>query len=969
MLETGGVISLERAQEVQTSAQLQAEQQACETQEFIERNHHILLVDDDPITLRAVEQLLKKHGYKVSTALNGREALKLLEATKTSPNAAPIDLVLTDVLMPEVSGFELIHEVVHGTAFSDLPVVVMSSQDSQESVLQAFEAGAADYLIKPIRRNEVATLWQHVWRAHRFKSAHPSHAATGTGNDVTPDGGTHTHVVDAAGNLVPQGHAVDLLQAAGTNKNGSSGASTSLVDPDQGSTMVTSNMLPVTMHGHPHLHANLAGASGAPGGSSQAAVRAVHARGEYSTQTGASRRGGAMAGAPHAVANGQSELPPSSSGAQEQEQGQAGEGQGREQGRQHSTSTASTSQTSQEDNDGFNRATSPASLAPHDISQIGLDLGVDAGGAVARLRGLAAQFHAPAAKPSPCMPSPAPSAQPSSQPAPQEPAQQQQQQQAGHAMQQGPVVCLPDPPPAAQEAWHATANGAFSAPHRAHVSRPQPEKSMSSVSSGGAAGHHGSTLAGALPLALAELAALGQARQAQLEQQRSTHVSMPAATSRTVPAGSSEAAAGSQEGSKAAPGGLRSQSSMDRAVSVLGHSDRSAFSALTVILPRRMPSSTMPSGTSTNHLSNLGSVPAFDAQPSTSVVTTGANGSSHHLPSMAAPSANGSGGSAAGHGTSAPAPAASAPAPAPAAPVLGAPTAIVTSPSAAAGQKAPTPAAAAPGPAPSAANGSSAPAPSVSSPTNMGPMGMAPASGVPAMGMPPHHPAMYLPEPVLQLIYALSSARPPFDPSMHGPPPPPMGPGPMQPGSMDHMAAGSHPGAPPMPPVFPNVVVMSGQPMPGAMPLMRSSAAAAHRQAALAKYLQKKKNRNFEKKVRYESRKRLAEARPRVRGQFVKQDVLQAQKAAAAEATASASAGRGGDSGSKGGSHTGPDTQDPGSTARTHSSPAQDGGPPSKRARTYTTSRLRNAATMEHEEDENDEVMSEDMSEESVDEP
>ncbi|GFH28307.1 putative two-component response regulator-like APRR5-like [Haematococcus lacustris] len=58
-----------------------------------------------------------------------------------------------------------------------------------------------------------------------------------------------------------------------------------------------------------------------------------------------------------------------------------------------------------------------------------------------------------------------------------------------------------------------------------------------------------------------------------------------------------------------------------------------------------------------------------------------------------------------------------------------------------------------------------------------------------------------------------------------------------------------------------------------------SGASTSYRQAALQKYLIKKKNRSVHKKVRYESRKRLAEARPRVRGQFVKQEVLAAQQA------------------------------------------------------------------------------------------
>lgn len=74
--------------------------------------------------------------------------------------------------MPEVSGFDLIQAVQDFSI--DVPIVVMSSHDSQENVMQAFEAGAKDYLIKPIRRNEVSTLWQHIWRNGKVKAKSPT---------------------------------------------------------------------------------------------------------------------------------------------------------------------------------------------------------------------------------------------------------------------------------------------------------------------------------------------------------------------------------------------------------------------------------------------------------------------------------------------------------------------------------------------------------------------------------------------------------------------------------------------------------------------------------------------------------------------------------------------------------------------------------------------------------------------------
>lgn len=69
--------------------------------------------------------------------------------------------------MIQVSGIELIHKLVQADRWQHLPVIVMSSDSSHKVVLEAFEAGASDFLIKPMRRNELTTLWQHAWRANR----------------------------------------------------------------------------------------------------------------------------------------------------------------------------------------------------------------------------------------------------------------------------------------------------------------------------------------------------------------------------------------------------------------------------------------------------------------------------------------------------------------------------------------------------------------------------------------------------------------------------------------------------------------------------------------------------------------------------------------------------------------------------------------------------------------------------------
>lgn len=80
---------------------------------------HVLLVEDDNVTLKMVEQLLRKLDYKVSSAANGREALAVLNQHQCSEQ--PVELILTDILMPEVTGFDLINEVVHGVSYCNVP--------------------------------------------------------------------------------------------------------------------------------------------------------------------------------------------------------------------------------------------------------------------------------------------------------------------------------------------------------------------------------------------------------------------------------------------------------------------------------------------------------------------------------------------------------------------------------------------------------------------------------------------------------------------------------------------------------------------------------------------------------------------------------------------------------------------------------------------------------------------------------
>ncbi|XXG43386.1 hypothetical protein AAC387_Pa01g3434 [Persea americana] len=119
----------------------------------------ILLVEGDDSTRQIITALLQKCNYKVSAVSDGSKAWEML---KDKPHN--IDLILTEVQLPSISGLCLLNLIMGHEIFKNIPVIMMSSHDSIGIVFKCMMRGAADFLVKPIRRNELRNLWQHVWR-------------------------------------------------------------------------------------------------------------------------------------------------------------------------------------------------------------------------------------------------------------------------------------------------------------------------------------------------------------------------------------------------------------------------------------------------------------------------------------------------------------------------------------------------------------------------------------------------------------------------------------------------------------------------------------------------------------------------------------------------------------------------------------------------------------------------------------
>lgn len=133
----------------------------------------VLAVDDDPTCLKLLESLLRRCDYHVTTTNQAITALKMLRENKDK-----FDLVISDVHMPDMDGFKLLELV--GLEM-DLPVIMLSANSDTKAVMKGITHGACDYLLKPVRIEELKNIWQHVIRRRKIDSNY--HPNSGQGHD------------------------------------------------------------------------------------------------------------------------------------------------------------------------------------------------------------------------------------------------------------------------------------------------------------------------------------------------------------------------------------------------------------------------------------------------------------------------------------------------------------------------------------------------------------------------------------------------------------------------------------------------------------------------------------------------------------------------------------------------------------------------------------------------------------------
>ncbi|KAM1398048.1 hypothetical protein ACFX2I_015556 [Malus domestica] len=131
---------------------------------FIDRSRvRILLCDNNEYSSEEVFTLLVKCSYQVISVKSPRQVIDALNA-----EGPDIDLILAEVDLPMRKGMKMLKYITRDRELRRIPVIMMSAQDEVSTVVKCLKLGAADYLVKPLRTNELLNLWTHMWRRRRM---------------------------------------------------------------------------------------------------------------------------------------------------------------------------------------------------------------------------------------------------------------------------------------------------------------------------------------------------------------------------------------------------------------------------------------------------------------------------------------------------------------------------------------------------------------------------------------------------------------------------------------------------------------------------------------------------------------------------------------------------------------------------------------------------------------------------------
>ncbi|KAG7561157.1 Signal transduction response regulator receiver domain [Arabidopsis thaliana x Arabidopsis arenosa] len=143
-----------------------------------ESQFHVLAVDDSLFDRKLIERLLQKSSCQVTTVDSGSKALEFLglrqgidsndpNALSTAPvnhQVVEVNLIITDYCMPGMTGYDLLKKVKESSAFRDIPVVIMSSENVPARISRCLEEGAEEFFLKPVRLADLNKLKPHMMK-------------------------------------------------------------------------------------------------------------------------------------------------------------------------------------------------------------------------------------------------------------------------------------------------------------------------------------------------------------------------------------------------------------------------------------------------------------------------------------------------------------------------------------------------------------------------------------------------------------------------------------------------------------------------------------------------------------------------------------------------------------------------------------------------------------------------------------
>lgn len=143
----------------------------------------ILIVDDDPHAVEILTRILEREGYECLAATGGSEALATLRK-------APVDIVLLDVMMPEMDGLQVCTQLQADEELRQIPIVLLTARDDYPTRERGMNLGVSEFLTKPVNKRELLARIEAQLHAREINRRLNETAAAVTGNDPSAGGKT-----------------------------------------------------------------------------------------------------------------------------------------------------------------------------------------------------------------------------------------------------------------------------------------------------------------------------------------------------------------------------------------------------------------------------------------------------------------------------------------------------------------------------------------------------------------------------------------------------------------------------------------------------------------------------------------------------------------------------------------------------------------------------------------------------------